>query len=315
MRTIVVAFDGLRNEQRARLKTLAAGWRDIVYVPEKPASWDEILKGAEVVFGWPPPDALAHSSVLLHQLPSSGYDEYDIPALTRRADFRLTTARGVGARAVAEHGLAFLLAFNRGLAAHIGQRRERSWQRVPPYRLLRGQTLCIVGLGAIGEELARLAGALSMDVAAINRCVPANTSVGRIWSFSQQAEALRIADHVVLTMASTPGQKPIFSADQFAIMRPGSFFCNLARGGLVDEAALVSALRSGQIAGAGLDAFAAEPLADSSPFWSMPNVLITPHVAGRFVEETELLSELFLDNLSRYKNCQPLRNLVIGRDA
>jgi phosphoglycerate dehydrogenase-like enzyme len=217
-------------------------------------------------------------------------------------------------RAVAEHGLAFILAFNRELPTHMGQRAGKVWQRAERYRTLKGQTLCVIGLGAIGEELAGLAKALDMRILAINRTQRA-TVAERVWPLSEAYLALRQSDHVVMTIAAPPQGTPFFTREHFAAMRPGAYFYNLARGSVVEEAALIEALQAGKIAGAGLDVFANEPLPASSPLWEMPNVLITPHAGGRFWGESDMLVGLFLENLQRYKQSQPLRNVVIGKDV
>ena len=311
--TIVIGFDGLSQAGRDCLRAMAPG-AEIRYVEEHPDDWKGLLDHADVVFGWPDPAALAQSRIRFHQLPSSGYDQYCTPALLARQQFQLANARGVVARAVAEHALAYILAFNRNLPQHWAHQRDAVWCRASRYALAKGQTLLVVGLGAIGQELATLAKALGMKVIAANRTPRDTPHVDRIYPLPELDNALTQADHIVLTVAADANDPPLINAESLKKMRPTAYLHNLARGCVVDEAALLEALNEKRIAGAALDVFSTEPLPASSPLWSANNLLITPHSGGRFAAENDALSALFLENLDRYLKGRPLLNVVIGRN-
>ena len=311
---IVIGFTGFSESSRERLCALAPQ-AEIRYVDEHPTDWTGLLDSAEVFFGWPDPAALAQSSIRFHQLPSSGYEQYCIPALLGRQQFQLANARGVVARAVAEHALACILAFNRNLLQHWRDQQEALWRRAPHYALANGQTLLIVGLGAIGQELAAVAHAVGMHVIATSRTPRSVGCVDRVYSFAELNDALSQADHIVLSVAANNKEPPLINAEHLKNVKSTACLVNVARGCALDEAALLDALREDRLAGAALDVFSTEPLPASSPLWSAPRLMMTPHAAGRFAAEDEALSALFLNNLDRYLHGRPLVNVVIGKDS
>jgi phosphoglycerate dehydrogenase-like enzyme len=183
----------------------------------------------------------------------------------------------------------------------------------------------IVGYGSIGRETARLARALGMRVLACKRNPERKADTG--WSLPETGDPqgslpekyygiaelqamLKECDYVVLTLALTPATRHIIDAEALRSMKPGAVLVNVARGALVDEPALIEALHSGQIRAAGLDVFEKEPLPADSPLWAMPNVLLTPHIAGLHPAHDAHLISLFTENLQRYLAGQPLLNLV-----
>ena len=312
--TIVVGFDGLSQTLNDRLREIAPN-AEVRYVPEHPGNWSGILEGAEIIFGWPDPATLAQSRVRFHQLPSSGYDQYCTPALLNKHQFQLSNARGVVARAVAEHAIACILAFNRNLPQHRTDQQNALWRRAPHYALAKGQTLLVIGLGAIGHELAALGHALGMRVIAVNRTPRTSSHIDRVYTLAELDDALSQADHIVLTLAAGAAAPPLINAARLKHIKPTAHLYNLSRGCVLDEPALLDALHSSRIAGAALDVFATEPLPPSSPLWSAPRLLITPHAGGRFAAENEALFSLFLENLDRYLHGRPLLNVVIGKDC
>lgn len=314
LNNIVIGFDGLSQVGRDRLQEIAPG-AEIRYVPEHPDSWTSLLDHAEVVFGWPDPVALAQSGVRFHQLPSSGYDQYCTPALQKKHSFTLSNARGVVARAVAEHAIALILAFNRNLRQHWADQQNALWRRAPHYAISKKQTLLVIGLGAIGEELLALGHAIGMRVIAANRTSRSIQGIDRVYTFSELDDALSQADHIVLTLAADSKAPPLINFERLKSVKPTAYLYNLARGCVVDESALLDALQKAHLAGAALDVFTTEPLPPSSPLWSAPHLLVTPHAAGRFAAENEALSSLFLENLNRYLHGRPLLNVVIGKDC
>jgi phosphoglycerate dehydrogenase-like enzyme len=285
---------------------------EVVFVPEKQHDWDSALHGATIVFGWPDPHALFRSGVLFHQLPSSGYDAYAATFPDRRTDFALANARGVCARAVAEHAISMMFAFARGVHVHDRQRREHIWRRMERYDLIFGKTLCVIGMGAIGTSLAHMGKALGMCVLAVTRSGQAVGCADRTFALHNLDSALSEADHVVITLPALPGNAALFTAAEFAWMKRGSYLYSVGRGSHIDYAALRRALRDGPLRGAGLDVFAEEPLPADDPLWDEPNVLISPHAGGRFAGEYDALVALFLRNVRRFLAHEPVENVVLG---
>ncbi len=241
----------------------------------------------------------------------------------------LTTASGIHPIPMAEQSLAKMLAFRWRLYEMFRLQQQHEWPEKRWEKFarpeLRGSTLGIVGYGAIGRELARLAQALGMRILVVNRsgrrapdrsfAVPGtgdpDASIPeKIYPDSQLLEMLPACDYVVLLAPQTPYNYHLFDTKAFAKMKPTAFFFNLGRGPVVDEAALVDALRQGQIAGAGLDVFEQEPLSPDSPLWSMENVIISPHVSGLTPQYNERASDLFAENLRHYLAGEPLLNQV-----
>lgn len=241
----------------------------------------------------------------------------------------VTTLSGVHPVPMAEHTLAMMLAFRwKLLDMFRWQMRiewpEDRWDKVIMSEL-RGSTLGIVGYGSIGRELGRLAHALGMQVLAVNRSGQRRRDEGyhepgigdpeaiipeKIYSTAGLLEMLPQCDYVVVLTPLTPDTHHLFGAEAFAQMKESAFFFNLGRGSVVDETALVEALRQGQIAGAGLDVYEQEPLSSDSPLWQMENVLISPHVSGFTPKYDERASDLFAENLRRYLAGEPMLNLV-----
>ncbi len=191
---------------------------------------------------------------------------------------------GIGdalAPAIGEHGMALALALCRGLPQTIAATPKGDWAAslALARRPLEGDTALILGLGAIGRDLARRARAFGMDVIAVTRTPKPDPNCSEVLPLAELDAVLPRAGLVFLSLALSPETRHIMNAARFARMRRGAYLVNLARGGLVDQPALVNALRSEQVGGAGLDVTDPEPLPPEDPLWSMPNVVITPHVA------------------------------------
>lgn len=228
-------------------------------------------------------------------------------------DFLLTNASGVHAIPISEHILALLLAFARGLPPATRAQQQHLWQRMENSGLfeLAGKTMLLVGVGAIGQRTAQLAAALDMRVLGVRRD-PARTVPGieRMYGQQELENVLPEADFVVLTIPLTADTRGLIGARAFGKMKPSAYLINIGRGGTVDEPALIRALQSGQIAGAGLDVFASEPLPPDSPLWDMPNVIITAHYSGLTPHYNQRAMDIFIDNLERFIKGQPMRNVV-----
>jgi phosphoglycerate dehydrogenase-like enzyme len=255
---------------------------------------------ALVWLDWNPasfPDALPEH-VRWVQLPSAGVESW----LDRIDGARAwTSAAGAYGLPVAEHALALMLAGTRRLADCA---RASTWTE-PPARPLDGSTVAIVGAGGIGRALMRLLEPLDVEVLAVTRrgrdgTLPADRLV----------EALPAAHHVVLAAPATPGTRHVIGAAELEAMRDDAWLVNVARGSLVDTAALVDALARGAIAGAALDVTDPEPLPDGHPLWSEPRALITPHVANPPPTLRRYLARHVQENVARFANGEPLLSTI-----
>ena len=228
----------------------------------------------------------------------------------------VTNVAGVHATPLAEFVLFAMLYFAKRMPRVLADQRRHHWEQFAVTNL-RGATLGLVGLGGVGREVARLARAVGMRVVAIRRSpgeggnqVP---DVEAVYSTDRLRELLAESDYVTLILPHTPETAGLIGKAELAAMKPGAVLINIARGTIVDEPALIEALRSGHLGGAALDVFAIEPLPTESPLWDMPNVLTTPHTISTAVDENELVIDLFCDNLRRFLAGKPLRN-VYDRD-
>jgi D-2-hydroxyacid dehydrogenase (NADP+) len=228
----------------------------------------------------------------------------------------VTNARGLHARFIAEHAIALTLAVRRSLHVSAARQHERVWAQAeiegipcPPADESR---LLVIGLGEIGTRIAGMAAGLGFVVHAIRRRpeLGAPPGVAVVAGVDHLIDELRGADVVVLAAPTTSETRTLIGPAELAVMRPTSVLVNIARGRLVDEDALVAALTTRRIAGAGLDAFVQEPLPPEHPLWAQPNVLISPHCAAFGRDYWRPAVDLFLENFRRYVRAEPLLNVV-----
>jgi phosphoglycerate dehydrogenase-like enzyme len=248
---------------------------------------------------------------------SAGTDQYD-RTLLQQNGIRLASAQGANERAVAEHAMALILALTRHLHHGRDRQREKGWRPMISDRNAReaeleGKVLVVIGLGRIGSRLATLARAFDLRVIGVKRDTSSKPDfVDEIIHPDRLAEVLPLADFIALTTPLTRETRGIIGPAQFAAMKRSAYLINVARGPVVDEAALIAALQSRQIAGAGLDCFEEEPLPPSSPLWTFENAIITPHSAGETQRYEAKIVDLLLDNLNRLRqDGQPLRNQIV----
>jgi phosphoglycerate dehydrogenase-like enzyme len=296
------------------------GVDDFRRAPEDERRWWEMIAGAEVLYGLPgdSPEGLAHavgcaSGLRWVQATSAGAGEQVAAAGLSEADLRrvaVTSAAGVHAQPLAEFALLGVLAFIKDLPRLLADQRAHRWGHYPVGELS-GRTLLIVGLGQIGEAVARLAAAFGMRVIGINRSGASDSPyIDEVTSIDALERCLPEADAIVISAPLTAETSGLIDAAAIAQMKPGAILVNVGRGGVVDEAAMIEALRSGRLAGAALEVFAREPLPADSPLWELPNVLVSPHTAGLSMRENERIVSLFVENLGRYLGGKPLRNRV-----
>jgi phosphoglycerate dehydrogenase-like enzyme len=310
------------NLPRVRIDALAAEFPSARFdSPHDRAEVDRLLPEADIVLGWAVRRENFASAARLRwiQLTAAGVGPQLFPEMVE-SPVILTNARGLHAVSMAEHALGMMLAFARKLhlardaqARHAWEQ-EAQWAEPPPFGQLSGGTLGLVGLGAVGTALAERARSLGMTVLAVRRHPARDPSPAHAqWGVERLGELMERVDWLVVAAPLTPSTRGLLGRAELARLRPHAILVNLGRGALIDEPALVEALAAGRIAGAALDVFAEEPLPSASPLWTMPQVIVTPHVSGfgpRFWERT---CELFARNLHHWIAGEPLENVVDKR--
>jgi phosphoglycerate dehydrogenase-like enzyme len=229
----------------------------------------------------------------------------------------LTSARGVRARAIAEHVILMALALARQLPLVLERQSERTWaldeiEAAGTIRTLHGRQMGIVGLGSIGSEVARLATGMGMRVIATRKHAsgPPPEGIDAVLPPERLTELLSSSDVVVLSAALTAETRLLIGRNALAHVKRGAWLINIGRGQLVDDDALIEALRDGRLGGAALDVFRREPLPADSPYWDLPNVIVTPHLSGAMEDYWTPLVGLFAENLRRFEKGDPLINVV-----
>jgi phosphoglycerate dehydrogenase-like enzyme len=244
----------------------------------------------------------------------AGVERYDLPQIAARG-VMLTNASGVSAPNMAEHVLGMMIALTRRFPRLLRAQTRREWRDEATHREvgeLLGQTVLIVGIGEIGRAVARRASAFGMRVDGLRRRADESppAEFDRVFAIEDLHGALPNADHVVVTLPNTPRTRGLFDAAAFAAMKPGAAIYNVGRGPVIDTRALVSALESGHLGGAGLDVTDPEPLPADSPLWDLENVLITAHTSGATPRYWERQADLIAENIHRIQRGDAPRNLV-----
>jgi phosphoglycerate dehydrogenase-like enzyme len=248
----------------------------------------------------------------IHTL-SAGVDNLLWPELTE-SPVLLTNGRGVYRRPLAEWAIAAALFIAKDFRRLVRQQESGVWE---PFDVeeLHGRTLSIVGYGEIGRAVAEKARAFGMEVIALRRHpeMSANEDAAIIFGPSQLQDMLKVSDYVLISAPSTPATKGMISDSEFAVMKPSAVIINIGRGPVIDEAALVRALKEKRIRGAALDVFEREPLMDSHPFYGLSNVLLSPHCADHVEGMRDLAMEIFTRNFEHFSKGEPLENVVDKR--
>jgi phosphoglycerate dehydrogenase-like enzyme len=303
----------------SHVEVLRQAFPDVLFTyADSVAGMEAGIVGANVAFTsvlTPGAFELAGALEWVHS-PAAGVGSMLFPAMID-SSVLLTNSRGMNARSVAEHALALMFALARKIPQAVVGQRQRRWlqQELSGLPSLQGRTLGIVGLGAIGAKLAHLGAALGMRVIATRLHPKAERppEVAEVMPAAELSRLLAESDVVVLATPLTADTRELIGAAELAVMKPTAWLINVARGKLIREKDLVDALSSGRLAGAGLDVVPHEPLDEESPLWGLPNVLITPHVAGFRDDYWEAATELFCENLRRFRAGWPLLNLVDKR--
>lgn len=239
---------------------------------------------------------------------SAGVENLIFPEIKSTATL-LTNSKGIHGIPISEHVLAMMLAFTRGLNMFIRQQPQKQWKRVPVEEI-HDKTIGIVGLGSIGREIAKKAKGMGMHVVASKQTMTTEIFVDKLYTPDQLDELLAISDFVVIALPLVEETKNLFTIKEFAAMKSSAYFINIARGAVVKQDDLVTALEQGLIKGAGLDVFDHEPLSETSPLWDMPNVIITPHLAALSPNYMDRAIKLFADNLSRFIQHKEMLNII-----
>jgi D-2-hydroxyacid dehydrogenase (NADP+) len=288
---------------------------------ESPEQFAALVTKADAAIVWPtfrfPPDALArHARLRWVQSISAGVNNLLTPELMAAEHITITSTKGPMGPLMAEHAVLLMLALARDLRGFLQDQTERRWHFLAdesqrPMMQMFDKTIAILGVGAVGGNLARICKVgLGMRVLGMARMHQDNPYVDRYFERPALHAALGEADVVALCLALTPATEQIIDRAALAAMRPSAYLVNVARGGLVDEEALIEALRTGRLAGAGLDVTAVEPLPAESPLWALPNVIITPHVAPARDRLNEHCVDFWCENIRRFVAQAPLLGLV-----
>ncbi len=250
------------------------------------------------------------------QSPAAGVGGMLGPALAA-SRVVLTSARGVRARAIAEHVLGVTLALARQLPLVLKRQAAHQWalneiETSGAVRTLKGRRMAIVGLGSIGLEVAKVAAPFGLRVSGIRKRAdgPKPSEVEEVLSPGRLLELLERSDVVVLSAPLTADTQQLIGREALDRIKRGALLVNVGRGKLLDDAAVVDALKDGRLGGAALDVFTKEPLDPASPYWDLPNVIVTPHIAGSMEDYWTPLVALFAENLRRFESDRPLLNVV-----
>lgn len=279
---------------------------------------NRVLREADIAFGAPDAETLMTCENLRWlQINSAGYTAYDRPdlfeILNRRGTI-LTNSSAVYEESCAQHLLAMITSFARSLPlAHDEQRGERRWlihALRPKIRLLGGQTVLILGFGAIGKRLAGLLAPLEMNLIGFKRTIRGDEPI-RIIEESQVDAFLSAADHVVNILPANDSTVNFLSAERLANLKSGAILYNIGRGATIDQNALIKNLQNARIGGAFLDVTDPEPLPPEHALWSASNCYITPHIAGGHAREKQMQVEHFLNNLRRFERGEKMLNRIL----
>ena len=274
---------------------------------------DSLLREAEVIYGLRFPENILERAPHLKwvQTMSAGVDRL-LGTRLWQSDVILTNASGIHAIPMREHVLGVMLMFVKHAHVYFANKQDKVWKEHLPDQLC-GKTLGLVGLGKIGEGIARAAKAFDMRVVATRRSTTEHETspvADVIYPAGKLIEMLGESDFVVVAVALTDETRKLIGERELRAMKTTAYIINIARGSVVDEAALTRALKERWIAGAGLDVFEREPLPQGSELWTLPNVIITPHVAGVMPAYNAQALEVFCENLRRYLAGQPLMNVI-----
>jgi glyoxylate/hydroxypyruvate reductase A len=275
-----------------------------VAVCATPAEAEPHIADAEILYAWDFPRELLPRAAKLRwaQSMGAGVERLMVPELPRGVT--VTRVAGIFGPWMAEYVLGWCLWLTQRTELFRAQQRERRWRQVDPLRL-HGATLCVIGLGDIGLTVARAARGFGMRVVGVSRSGKMVAEAERVYKARDIRNAVAAADFVALTVPLTDATRGLIGAAELAAMKPSAWLINIARGPVLDEAALLDALRGNRLGGVVLDVFDEEPLPQGHPLWELDNVVITPHISGPSTPDE--IAPIFNDNLRRYLTGRTLR--------
>ena len=264
----------------------------------------------EIILGYLLPEKLLRRAEKLRwiQLMSAGADQL-LSSPYLRDDVLITTARGVHSPQMPEYVLGAMVALARNFPQMVRNQSKHIWKQWAGTTLA-GKTLGLVGFGAVGAEIARLAQAFSMRVIGLRKSGQPHPLAEVMYGPEGLGRLLRAGDFVVLAVPLTAESQNLIGPIQLKLMKRTAFLINISRGRVLDHDALIRSLKKGELAAAVLDVFEEEPLAKNSPLWKPPNLFLTPHISGLSQEYVAKVTDIFLANLQRLKKGEPLINLI-----
>jgi phosphoglycerate dehydrogenase-like enzyme len=303
-------------EQFEEFKALGARHGHTVICTTSDAEALAVAPDVEVILGHFAPDVCAAAPKLRWiQSFSTGMDKFLFPAIVERDEVAVSNVAGLYASQGGEHAWALLLALTRQIPLAVKNKERKQWAGEAVVEIA-GMTLGVIGMGGFGMEIAKRAQGYSMQVIAIDPVrteKPVYVQELRPTSTETLHDLLRRSDIVMMACPLTKETYHLISTQELALMKPSAYLINVTRGGIIDEPALVEALKAGQIAGAGLDVTEKEPLAADSPLWDAPNLILTPHRAGASQHRPRKIFEFFMQNLNRYVSGEKPVNIVDKR--
>ncbi|WP_010677839.1 D-2-hydroxyacid dehydrogenase [Bacillus timonensis] len=301
MSKLVITQD-IEESHLDQIKTIVPNWE--IVAGRDPSIWLEHLKDAEVIVGWKKEIAehcvYADSKLRWLQSWSAGVNSMPLEAMEKKEIF-LTSANGVHAYPISETIFALMLGLTRKIHTYVQNQQQKKWHHADMKLEMHEKTIGILGVGHIGKETAKIAKAFGMTVLGVRHSGREEEFVDEMYTTEQLSEVLPRCDYVVVTLPLTNETRHLFGAHEFKQMKSSAFFINIGRGEIVVEEDLIEALRSGEIAGAGLDVFTKEPLDENNPLWEFENVIVTPHTSGSTEHYTKrVMEDIFIPNLKSY---------------
>lgn len=298
-----------------RLKLLAPNWEIIsseessIYIPH--------LEDAEIIVGWnkEADKACFKPNSPLNWIQSWGAGVNNIPLeKLKQQNIILTNSSGVHAFPISETIFSMILMFTRRMHLYLRNQLKEEWKHEENLPEVHGKTIGIIGVGAIGEETAKLGKAFGMRVLGVRRSGKASLNVDKMFDMEGLNELISESDYIVNTLPLTKETYKLIGLEQFKKMKRNSFYVNIGRGKTTDTEALIKALEEKLIAGAGLDVFDPEPLPKENPLWKLENVIITPHNSGATQSYEERIMDIFIRNFKSYLNGEKPKINVVDLD-
>ncbi|THE12709.1 D-2-hydroxyacid dehydrogenase [Bacillus timonensis] len=298
----LVITQNIEQSHLDQIQAIIPSWEIVAGIDS--TVWVDHLKDAEVIVGWKKEieEHCIYSDSKLRWLQSwsAGVNSMPLTEMEKK-HILLTSAIGVHAYPISETIFALMLGLTRKIHTYVKNQQEKKWHHSDMKLEIHEKTIGIMGVGHIGKETAKIAKAFGMTVLGVRHSGREEDFVDEMFTTDQLSEVLPRCDYVVVTLPLTNETHSLFGATEFKKMKSSAFFINIGRGEIVVEDELIEALRSGEIAGAGLDVFTKEPLDGNSPLWDFENVIVTPHTAGSTEHYTKrVIEDIFIPNLKSY---------------